>query len=209
MNRNKKNEASAEMTRSSNWTQDEKHLLLTLISENVNIIENKKIDCNSMKKKSMSWAEIYRKFCSSSIAGTKRDIGQLKSQWKRMKTNAKSEASSHKKESRRTGGGPAPKPPTDITLKIQDLLPREFTELHNPYDDDSNNDETSQASTVDSDEAVTDGAEEILVSNTSSIQSQPTGHSNEGSDVASISDESFLSPVPLRSVTSTVIFIQE
>ena len=106
-----------------------------------------------MKKKSTCWAEIYRKFCSSSIVGTKRDIGQLKSQW------ASSEASSHKKESRRTGGGLGTSLPQTFTLKIQDLLPGEFTELHNPDDNDSNNEETSQASTVDSDEAVTDGAE--------------------------------------------------
>ncbi len=56
-----------------------------------------------------------------------------------MKIQAKKEVSSHKKAQRETGGGDKPESPSPTTQAIVDLVPAEFTEMHNPYDDDADN----------------------------------------------------------------------
>ena len=110
-------------------------MLLNLLSEKVTIIEDKKSDASATKKKNKAWDEICTSFCSASI-GCRRDLKEIRDQWKRMKAAAKNDFSRFVKEKKRTGGGPEPKAPNDLTMKIKDLLPKEFQQMSNPYDDD-------------------------------------------------------------------------
>ena len=75
----------------------------------------------------------------NSEASVTRTTAQLKALWKRMKMQAKKDVSAHKKAQRQTGGGGKPESPTASTQTIVDLIPSEFEELHNPYDDDADN----------------------------------------------------------------------
>ena len=140
-------------TRSINWTTDEKELLFELVAEKVDILENKQNDANASRKKTAAWKEVYKKFIARF---PDRSLARLKEQWKRLKGVAKTEYSVFTRGQRGTGGGPPPLPPSELSSKIKDLLPREFTQLSNRYDDDAdsqgNSDDTctSQAETVDS-----------------------------------------------------------
>ena len=122
-------------SRASNWRPEEKELLIELVSEKISVIENKKSDANATKRKNIVWRDIVQKFCSVST-GAIRDERELREQWKRLKAAAKNEVSNYKKELKRTGGGPEPKPPSDLTNKIKDLLPNDFEQTFNQYDDD-------------------------------------------------------------------------
>ena len=54
-----------------------------------------------------------------------------------MKVFAKKDKGKFKMETRITGGGPSPASPKALSLKIQELIPNEFEQLKNPYDNDS------------------------------------------------------------------------
>ncbi len=53
-----------------------------------------------------------------------------------MKSKCKKEIGDHRRESRKTGGGPMPPPPSREALEILDLLPMEFVDGTNEYDCD-------------------------------------------------------------------------
>jgi hypothetical protein len=128
-------QSTSQPNRAENWTTEEKELLCSLVADKISVVECKKIDVNSVKKKNQAWLEIHQMF-SSSTTGSVRHVKELKEQWKRMKTSAKTEVSNSLKEIRQTGGGPPAAPVSDLTLKIKELIPREFSQLSNPFDDD-------------------------------------------------------------------------
>ena len=125
----------ANQPRAANWSLEEKELLFSLVSDEIDILECKTTDANAVKKRNVVWRDIHNKF--SAQVPTPRPLVRLKEQWKRLKTIAKKEFSYFNKEQKRTGGGPAPTPPSDISVKVKDLLPNEFSQLNNPYDDDA------------------------------------------------------------------------
>lgn len=126
---------AAKRERGENWDYSENIYLLELCQEKVKIIEDKRIDAESTKRKDKAWEDIVKKF--SARYGQRRDKKRLKEQWGRMKLKAKHDYSNYKKERKKTGGGPEPKKPTGISEQIHDILPGEFEQLKNPYDDDS------------------------------------------------------------------------
>ena len=132
---------SAEMTsekerkRSTNWPEEERLHLFYLIAERVSILESKKSDSNSQKKKTVAWAEVHREHTAS--YGQIRTLKKIKDQWRRMKITAKKEVSEYQKERKRTGGGPEPPEPKKISVMIKELLPLDFVQIINPFDDDA------------------------------------------------------------------------
>lgn len=68
--------------------------------------------------------------------GEKRDERELKDQWRRMKLQAKSEWSSFRSQTGKTGGGPPPAEPSMMAKEVKRLVPTEFSEMRNPFDDD-------------------------------------------------------------------------
>ena len=120
--------------RTNNFTNEQRELLLELIETRITVIEDKRIDGDANKKKGQAWKVILNEF-STRFPG--RNLTQLKDLWKRMKIAAKKEVSEHKRWSNGTGGGPPPPPLSDITIKIQELVPGEFIQMINEYDDDA------------------------------------------------------------------------
>ena len=123
--------------RADNWSECEKLTLFQLVSDKVHIIEDKKTDANAVKKKAAAWNEIYDKFVALNITGgSRRTVKQVKEKWKNLKGTSKTEISVYNKETKRTGDGPAREPPSEISHKIKDLIPNEFAQMINPFDDD-------------------------------------------------------------------------
>ena len=110
----------------SNFVEEERELLLQLVTDDISIIECKKTDAATNRKKSKAWEAVLHKFNSQSQIS--RSIHQLKSLWKRMKIMAKKKASVHRRQQKATGGGPKPASPSDTTQSITDLLPGKFKE---------------------------------------------------------------------------------
>ncbi|XP_030849632.1 uncharacterized protein DDB_G0271670-like [Strongylocentrotus purpuratus] len=135
---------SSKKQRRANWEVTEKHYLLELIVESVEVIENKKNDYEANVAKNDEWSRIHLMF----QARYRRELKELKEQWKRMKLVAKNEWSVWSSGRRLTGGGPAPKSPSAITTFIHNLIPQDFRQIKNSFDCDAE-------ITVNNEEAVT------------------------------------------------------
>ena len=64
--------------RADNWSECEKLTLIQLVCDKVHIIEDKKTDANSVKKKAAAWNKIYDKFVALVTGDSKRIVKQLK-----------------------------------------------------------------------------------------------------------------------------------
>ncbi|XP_041467023.1 myb/SANT-like DNA-binding domain-containing protein 3 isoform X4 [Lytechinus variegatus] len=121
--------------RSANWHHSERSYLLELVQDRAHIFANRANDALNNKRKNLAWDEV----CSAIIAryGNKWTTGQIKTKWKQLRSQAKKEYGEWKRRSRMTGGGPPPDPPSSVTLLIKEILPSDFIQLSNPYDDDA------------------------------------------------------------------------
>ena len=118
-----------------NFSQGEKDQLLEYVKQHLAVLESKKTDSYTNKKKVQVWQEIANKFNSHS--NCQRTVTQLKGVWKRMKIRAKKDVSAHQKARKVTGGG-AEVPPVDVSSQvIAEMLPGDFKVPENPYDDDA------------------------------------------------------------------------
>ncbi|KAK6169873.1 hypothetical protein SNE40_020847 [Patella caerulea] len=120
--------------RGSNWTPEEKECLVDLIELHIKDIEDKRTDGNVTKRKEAAWRKIHEQF---TVSQGSREVKRMKELWKRIKDAAKKEYQEYKKESKKTGGGPGPDDLSNLTLRILNLIPREFQQYTNPYDDDA------------------------------------------------------------------------
>ena len=123
------------MARASNWELGEKHVLVELAGERIDAVECKRTDIKSNYRKAIAWDEVMHSY--SAKYGNKRPLPELKQQWKRLKGGAKKEDAAFRRESRKTGGGPPPPSLSPLTVILKDLCPREFIQIRNPFDDDS------------------------------------------------------------------------
>nr|XP_054775094.1 uncharacterized protein LOC129283283 [Lytechinus pictus] len=126
--------------RSANWHHSERSYLLELVQDRAHIFANRANDALNNKRKNLAWDEV----CSAIIAryGNKWTTGQIKNKWKQLRSQAKWSMASGRDAPVMTGGGPPPEPPSSVTLLIREILPSDFIQLSNPYDDDAvlNND---------------------------------------------------------------------
>lgn len=122
--------------RSSNFSSFEKNLLTELMEQYGQIIEDKKTDNSTVKKKDTAWQQLADSFNGSTGLKEKRDVVQLKACWKNLKTKAKKDAATVRREMFITGGGPPPKKDDSLAEKINSLIPQQMEPLQNPYDDD-------------------------------------------------------------------------
>ncbi len=79
----------AQRIRSSNFTSHEKKLLYQLMEQYGTIIEDKKTDNMTIKKKEDAWVQLTADFNASVGIKDKRDINNLKACWKNLKAKAK------------------------------------------------------------------------------------------------------------------------
>ena len=95
------------MNRSKNFTDTEKNLLLNLVDKYKNSIECKRTYSKTLKQKREARADLCEEFNSTSTY-TKREVKNLQSFWKNLKTRAKSNCAYMRRERLKTGGGPSP-----------------------------------------------------------------------------------------------------
>ncbi|KAI4459705.1 apontic [Holotrichia oblita] len=125
---------SDKRSRSENWSNTEKNLLIEFIKDEIPVIENKKKMTIFNKDKTAAWERIARKL---QIEGYTRDIKRIREQWLRMKISAKKTISIFKKQCYQTGGGPPPANPTDMDWYISKLVPQDFIEDVSIFDSDT------------------------------------------------------------------------
>lgn len=125
--------ASNKKSRTENWEKDEKLYLLEIVSEYITVLEDKKTDVESLKKKEAAWDSVVSRFSCRFV----RDKKRVKEQYQRLKLKAKEEYRNYAKEMKRTGGGPAPKAPGPMSEFIYSLLPGDFLDPINPFDEDA------------------------------------------------------------------------
>ena len=128
--------------RSKNWSEVEKSYLLDLIRPDIKIIEYKNNQSIVNRRKQSQWMKIHAAFCAK--YGDLRTLKQLKEQWKQMKVSAKKTFSERKKEASKSGGGHPPPDSTAVDTEIYELIPAEFQQMCNPFDDDASSDDGAQ-----------------------------------------------------------------
>lgn len=90
---------------STNYTTEEKAILINIITKHKNIIESKKTDKVSWKDKSDTWEIIKNEFNSIAPSGTYRTTDSLKKFYENMKKERKKNIAQEKMELYKTGGG--------------------------------------------------------------------------------------------------------
>lgn len=109
------NTLSDNRVRNKNWTENETYLFLELIEPNYNKLFGKFSSSTTLQDKHQIWQEISTKLPSRSVDELKRKLSKLKS------THVKC-YSDYKKQLNKTGGGPPPEEPSNITMKVLSLL---------------------------------------------------------------------------------------
>ncbi|KAJ8948080.1 hypothetical protein NQ318_008431 [Aromia moschata] len=126
--------------RSTNYSLEEKNLLMTLVNELKHIIENKKTDAVTNSEKEKAWNKIANEFNAISPSGTFRDGQSLKKTYLNIKMAVRKEVADEKIETFKTGGGIPSKstsnPLRDITL--QTMNEKTVFGLNNEFDSDAN-----------------------------------------------------------------------
>jgi hypothetical protein len=134
--------------RTSNWSQEEKDMLINCINKRLSVIENKTTDTNNNARKLRAWKEIHEEF-TAMFNNKDRNITRLKEQWRRMKQMAKKNVSKVKTYRQKTGGGPpleTENAVTELDWAISDMIPHEFEKDENIFDSDNINPEESPSS---------------------------------------------------------------
>jgi hypothetical protein len=134
--------------RTSNWSQEEKDMLINCINKRLSVIENKTTDTNNNARKLRAWKEIHEEF-TAMFNNKDRNITRLKEQWRRMKQMAKKNVSKVKTYRQKTGGGPpleTENAVTELDWAISDMIPHEFEKDENIFDFDNINPEESPSS---------------------------------------------------------------
>ena len=108
------------MATSGNFSKADRRALVFLIRDNEFnlIIENKKTDGLSTKKKKEMWGKI-AKMNNAVTSSSQRTINQLKNCWKKLKQRAETEAANRCQQLRTTGGGPPPSDLSEITVLMR------------------------------------------------------------------------------------------
>ena len=88
--------------------------------ENVETTQSKLTNNITNKKKQEVWEEITR--AVNAVGTANRTVTEVKDKWKNLHSTAKKEFSEFKRESRKTGGGPPPKPPSVSSKEIIEVF---------------------------------------------------------------------------------------
>ncbi|XP_072030225.1 uncharacterized protein [Amphiura filiformis] len=142
---NMESKIKPEKPRAENWDPNETSHLVGLLQVHIQVVDNKRNDIKSITAKKEAWASILAQF--ELKYGNRRNLLELKEKWKRIKLAAKKEVTEHNRSSRATGGGEAPPPLSALTVAVEELCPRDFVQIANPFDDDAA--ATTSASAVD------------------------------------------------------------
>jgi molecular chaperone DnaK (HSP70) len=106
--------------RKQNFSVSEIAVLTEKVEENISIIQSKFTNAVTNKRKNLIWDVITASV--NSVGVDNRTVQEVKDKWKNLQSTAKKVFSGFRKQTKKTGGGPAPKPPSAATTKIIDMF---------------------------------------------------------------------------------------
>ncbi|XP_041481455.1 uncharacterized protein LOC121428709 [Lytechinus variegatus] len=128
-------EESHKMARKRNWDSSEKTLLVHLVGDKIDIKGKKRNNFQANSAKITAWVEIFGEFFAR--YGERRSMKEIQDQWKRIKLAGKAEWADFSKKRRMMGGGESPHQPSDLSVFLREMVPNEFSQILNEYDDDA------------------------------------------------------------------------
>ena len=114
----------------------EKAILTELVRKYRDILEDKKNDYTSIKRKMDTWETVREEFNSQSGVN-KRDPKQLKKCWENLKARAKKHLAKEKRVAKLTGGGPSTSNHGEEVSAVASIIPAQIESLDNVFDDDN------------------------------------------------------------------------
>ena len=106
--------------RKPNFSVTEIATITENVQKHIDILHSKLTNTVTNKRKNDLWEEITR--AVNAVGYANRSVQEVKDKWKNLHSNAKKEFSAFKRESKKTGGGKAPKPPSVASEKIIDIF---------------------------------------------------------------------------------------
>ncbi|KAH6928143.1 hypothetical protein HPB50_012194 [Hyalomma asiaticum] len=124
------------MEKKKNFSEEERAVLLELLSRHGSVVENKRTDAASVSRKQEAWKKIEDEFnCRQNV--TPRKWTQLKKCWENLKDKWKRTNAEDMRERFATGGGtPPPSQMTDELQRVGDIASHMSVRLPNPSDSD-------------------------------------------------------------------------
>lgn len=116
---------STKRTRAANFTNREIDVLVDGVVANRTLVFSKHNDAATNDHKKRAWQRISSAVNAVSVAG-ERSIDDLRLKWRKLHSDVKQKAAKIDQDSRRTGGGPAPRQLTEIETKILGCIPEEL-----------------------------------------------------------------------------------
>ena len=95
-------------------------MLTETVEENVDLVRSKFYYNVTNANNNAAWLEITEAVTAVGVAY--RTVQEVRDKWKSLASTAKKEFSDFGKEQRKTGGGPAPKKPSNATAKIVEIF---------------------------------------------------------------------------------------
>ena len=102
--------------RKHNFSASEVSVLTEKVAQNLQILQSKLTNSVINQKKKNVWTEITA--AVNAVGAEKRTVAVVREKWKNLRSSAKKEFTNYRKESKRTGGGPAPKQISAATSKV-------------------------------------------------------------------------------------------
>ena len=111
---------SKRRNRKPNFSENEISVITEKVKNHLEVIQSKFSNNLTNKKKNQIWQEITEAVNAVGMAG--RSLTEVKDKWRSMHSIAKKEFSAFRRETQKTGGGPAPKPPSLSSEKIIEVF---------------------------------------------------------------------------------------
>ncbi|XP_067044411.1 t-SNARE domain-containing protein 1-like [Acropora muricata] len=106
--------------RKPNFSMNEIAVITENVKNHLAVIQSKLTNNITNRKKNEVWQEITDAVNAVGTAG--RTVVEVKDKWKNLHSTAKKEFATFKRETKKTGGGPAPKPPSASSGKIIEVF---------------------------------------------------------------------------------------
>ena len=114
------NSEAKERKRKPNFSVYEIGVITENVKKHLETIQSKLRNNITNKKKQQVWEEITR--AVNAVGTANRTVSEVKDKWKNLHSTAKKEFSEFKRESRKTGEGPPPKPPSVSSKEIIEVF---------------------------------------------------------------------------------------
>lgn len=108
-----------ERKRKPNFSVNEISVIKERVRKNLETIQSKLTNSITNKKKRQIWEEITKDV--NAVGKENRTVKEVKDKWKNLHSTLK-EFSSFKREIKKTGGGPKPKPPSQSSKQIIEIF---------------------------------------------------------------------------------------